>query len=72
MNPSNVVGVRIRYRVGTAEFSIVVSAVYQLLLLNPQRGGSILSGLWEWERSHRLTDAWAANTPCWASLGELG
>ena len=29
-------------------------------------------GLREWERSRRLTDTWAANTPCWASLGELG
>ena len=26
--------------------------------------------LWEWYRL--LTDTWAANTPCWASLGELG
>ena len=49
-----------------------MSALYQLLLLNPQRGCSILSGLCEWERSRRLTDTWAANTPCWASLGELG
>ena len=26
----------------------------------------------EWERSRRLTHTSAANTPCWASLGELG
>ena len=32
------------------------------------------AGRWlrEWERSRRLTDTWAANTPCWAALGELG
>ena len=72
MNPAEVAGARIRYRLGTAEFSIAVSALYQLLLLNPQRGCSILSGLREWERSRRLMDTWAANTPCWASLGELG
>ena len=65
-------GVRIRYRLCTAEFSIAVSAVYQLLLLDPQRGCFILSELREWERSHRLTDTWAANTPRWASLGDLG
>ena len=66
MNPADVAGVRIRYRLGT------LSAVYQLLLLNPQRGCSILSGLREQERSRRLTDTWAANTPCCRSLGELG
>ena len=71
VNPANVVGVRIRYKLGTAEFSITLSAPYQLLLLNPQRGCAILSGLREWERSRRLTDTWAANTPCWAALGEL-
>ena len=71
MNPADVAGVRIRYRLGTAQFSIALSALYQLLLLNPQPGCSILSGLREWERSRRLTDTWAANTPCWASLGEL-
>ena len=65
-------GGRIRYKLGTAEFSIALSAVYQLLLLNPQRGCAILSGLREWERSRRLKDTWAANTPCWAALGELG
>ena len=73
VNPADVAGVRIPYGFGTAEFSsIALSALYQLLLLNPQRGCAILSGLREWERSHRLTDTWAANTPCWASLGELG
>ena len=72
MNPADVAGVRIHYQLGTAEFNIALSALYQLLLLNPQRGCSILSGLREWEQSRRLTDTWAANTPCWASLGELG
>ena len=72
VNPADVAGVRIRYKLGTAEFSIALSALYQLLLLNPQRGCAILSGLREWERSRRLTDTWAANTPCWAALGELG
>ena len=65
-------GVRIRYRLQSAKYTIALSALYQLLLLNPQRGCSILSGLREWERSRRLTDTWTANTPCWASLGELG
>ena len=72
VNPADVAGVRIRYRLGTAEFSIALSALYQLLLLNPQRGCSILSRLRDSERSRRLTDTWAANTPCWGSLGELG
>ena len=45
MNPADVSGVRIRYRLGTAEFSIAVSALYQLLLLNPQRECAIRSGL---------------------------
>ena len=72
VNPADVTGVRIHYRLGTIESSIALSALYQLLLLNPQPGCSILSGLREWERSRRLTDTWAANTPCWASLGELG
>ena len=72
VNPADVAGVRIRYRLGTAEFSIALSAVYQLLLLNPQQGCAILSGMREWERSRRLTDTWAANMPCCASLGELG
>ena len=72
MNLVDVVGVRIRYRWGTAEFSIALSALHQLLLLNPQRGCSIMSGLREWERSRRLTDTWAATTPCWASPAELG
>ena len=71
MNPADAGGVRIRYRPGTAKFSIALSALYQLLLLNPQRGCSILSGFREWERSCRLTDTSAANTPCWASLVEL-
>ena len=64
MDPADVTGVGICYRLGTAEFSIALSALYQLLLLNPQRGCSILSGLREWERSHRVTDIWAANTRC--------
>ena len=72
VNPADVAGVRICYRLGTAEFSIALPALNQLLLLNPQWGCSIVSGLREWERSRRLTDTWAANTPCWASLGELG
>ena len=72
VSPADVAGVRIRYKLGTPEFSIALSALYQLLLLNPQRGCAILSGLREWERSCRLTDTWAANTPCWAALGELG
>ena len=72
VNPSDVAGVRIRYKLGTAEFNIALSALYQLLLLNPKRGCTILSGLREWERSRRLTDTWAANTRCWASMGELG
>ena len=72
VNPADVAGVRIRYRLQTAEYTITLSTLYQLLLLNPQRGCSILSGLCEWERSQRRTDTWAANTPCWASLGELG
>ena len=72
MNPADVAGVRIRYKLGTAEFSIALSALHQLLLLNPQRGCAILSGLREWERSRRLTNTWAANTPCGAALGELG
>ena len=72
VNPADVAGVHIRYRLGTAEFIIALSAVYELLLLNPQRGCCMLSGLWEWERSRCLTDTWAANAPCWASLSELG
>ena len=72
VNLADVAGVRIRYKLGTAEFSIALSALYQLLLLNPQRGCAILSGLREWECSRRPTDTWVANTPCWATLGELG
>ena len=71
-DPADVARFRIRYRLGTAKFGIALSALYQLLLLNPKRGCSILSGLREWERSRRLTDFWAANTPCYASLGDLG
>ena len=65
VNP-DVAGVRIRYRLGIAEFSIALSALYQPLLVNPQWGCSIytLSGLREWERSRRLADTWAANMPC--------
>ena len=72
VNPADVAGVRFRYKLGTAELSSALSALYQLLLLNPQRGCAILSGLREWERSRRLTDTWAANTPCWAALGSWG
>ena len=64
VNPADVAGVRIRYRLGTAEFSIALPALYQLLLLNPQRGCSILPGSREWEQSRHLTDTWAANTAC--------
>ena len=64
MNPADVAGVRIRYRLGTVEFSIALCALYQLLLLNPQRGCSILSGSRGWERFRRLTATWVANTPC--------
>ena len=71
VNPVDVAGVRIRYRLGNAEFSIAMFTLYQLLLLNPQRGCAVQSGLREWERFGRLTDTWAANTPCWASLGEF-
>ena len=72
MNPADSAGVRIRYWLGTAEFSIALSALYQLLLLNLQPGCAILSGLREWERSRRLTETWAAKTPSWAGLRELG
>ena len=41
-------------------------------MLDPPRGCAIVTGPREWERSRRLTDTWAANTPYWASLGELG
>ena len=33
---------------------------------------SIVSGLRDWTRSRRLMETWSANTPRWASLGELG
>ena len=66
VNPANVAGVRIRYLLGTSECSIALSALYQLLLLNPHRGGSILCELREWQRSRRRTDTWAAKMPCWA------
>ena len=72
VNPADVAGVRIRYKLGTADLSIALAALYQLLLLNPQRGCAILSGLREWERFRHLTDTWAANTPLWAARGELG
>ena len=62
MKPADVAGDRIRYRLQTAEYTIALSARYQLLLLNPQGGCSILSGLREWERSRHLMDTWAANT----------
>ena len=64
LNPADVARVRIRYRLGTAEFSIALSALYHVLLLNPQRGCAILSGLRDWERSRHRMDTWAANTPC--------
>ena len=64
VNPADAAVVRIPYRLGTAEFSIALSALYQLLHLNPQRGCSILSGLRDWEQSRRLTDTRAANTLC--------
>ena len=51
MNPADFTEVRIRYRLDNAELSIALSDVYQLLLLKPQRGCSILSGLRGWERS---------------------
>ena len=72
MNPADGAGVRIRYGLQTAEFTIALFTLNELLLLNSQLGCSILSGLREWERSRCLTDTWAANTLCWASLGELG
>ena len=72
VNPADIAGVRIRYRLGTAQFSIALSALYQLLLLNPQRGCAILFPSREWERSRGPTDTWAANAPCLGTLGELG
>ena len=69
VNAADVAGDYIRYRLGTTEFCIALSAPFQLLLLNPQPGCCIMSGLRECERSCRLTNTWA---PCWASLGELG
>ena len=45
MNPADAAGVRIRYRLGIAEFSIALSALHQLLLLNPKRRCAILTGL---------------------------
>ena len=72
VNPADVAGVRIWYKLGTAEFGIAQSALYHLLLLNPQRGCAILSGLREWERTRRGADMWAANNPYRAALGELG
>ena len=66
VNLPDVVRVCIRYRVQSAEYTIALSALYQLLLLNLnlQRGCSISSGFREWERSRRLTDTWAAKTLC--------
>ena len=68
LDPGDVVG---GYRVQFAKHTIALSALYELLLLNPQRGCSILCGLREWERSRQFTDTWVANSPWWASLGEL-
>ena len=45
VNPADVAGVCIRYRLGTADLSIAQSALHQLLLLNPQQVCAILSGL---------------------------
>ena len=44
VNPADGAGVRIRYKLGTTEFSIALSALYQLLLLNPQRGAPSCPG----------------------------
>ena len=38
-------GVCIRYWLQSAEYTIALSTLYQLLLPNPQRGCSILSGV---------------------------
>ena len=54
MNAADVAGVRIRYRMQQGGYTIALSAMYLLLLLDPQRGCSILSGLRKWERSRRL------------------
>ena len=70
-NPADVAGVRIRYKLGTAEFSIAFSAMYQLLLLNPQRGCAILSGLREWEHAASPTRGRRIR-PSLAAQGELG
>ena len=70
-NPADVAGVRIRYGLQSAKYTLALSSL-QLLLSNVQRGCSILSGLRAWEWSPRPTDTWASNTPCWASLCELG
>ena len=64
VNPADEAGVRTWYKLGTAEFGIALSALYQLLLVHPQRGCAIHSGLPEWEPCRHLTDAWAASTPC--------
>ena len=40
VNPADVAGVCIRYWQGTAQYTIALSALYQLLLLNAQRGCS--------------------------------
>ena len=51
---------------------MALSALYELLLLHPQQGCSILAGLRESERSRRLTDTGAATTSCGAGPDELG
>ena len=38
VNLADVAGVRIRYKLGTAQFRITLSALYQVLLLNPSGG----------------------------------
>ena len=76
VKPADVTGVRIRYKLGAAELNIALSALYQLVVPNPSGGAQSCPGCGngrrEWERSRRRRDAWAANTPCWAALGELG
>ena len=72
VNTTNDAGVPIGYRLQVADYTIAPSAPYQVLLLNQQPGCFAFPGLRERERSRRLTDTWASNTPCCASPGELG
>ena len=71
VNPADIAGVCIWYMLGSAEFSIALSALYQLLLFNPQQECAMLSGLRDCGRSRQLTDTWAANKPYYASLWKL-